>query len=89
MLSLFLHFLAPACAFILVPAFFIPLLGGCFAPAAARRSLAQNIGHAFLIALKVGLPLALLLAAAGAWWITAHMGEPDPNTPAPVLHRLS
>jgi hypothetical protein len=89
MLSLFLHFLTPACAFILVPSFFIPLLAGCWAPAPTRRAFGQNVSHALLIALKVGLPIALLLAAAGAWWITSHMSAPDATGPAPVLHRLS
>jgi hypothetical protein len=89
MLYLFLHFLGPACAVALVPTFFLPLLAACFAPADTRRAFGQNMVRALLFALKVGLPIALLLAGFGAWWITAHMSTPDSTAPAPVFHKLS
>jgi hypothetical protein len=89
MLNLFLHFLGPACAVILVPTFFLSLLAGVLAPAGTRRPFGQNVVRALFSALKIGLPIALLLAGFGAWWIIAHMSEPDGNGPAPVFHKLS
>jgi len=80
MIDLFLHFLAPACALLLVPLFFIMLLAGCAAPAENRRPFGENLLRSFFFALKVGLPLAVLLAAAGSWWLTSHVTAPAGQT---------
>jgi hypothetical protein len=80
MIDLFLHFLAPACALLLVPLFFITLLAGCAAPAENRRPFGENLLRSFFFALKVGLPLAILLAGLGTWWLTSHVAAPDGRT---------